>query len=57
MKLSSEAIRAGMTGKLPEIEKRRRLVWRWWKCIPLIVLGTAFIVFVLATVLQAWPSI
>lgn len=37
MKLNSEAIRAGITGKLPEAEKRRRLVWRWWKCVPLII--------------------
>lgn len=38
MKLNSEAIRASLTGKLPEAEKQGRLVWRWYKCVPLIVL-------------------
>ncbi|HOV79551.1 MAG TPA: hypothetical protein PK728_05540 [Bacillota bacterium] len=54
MKLTSEAIRFSITGKLPEPEKRKRLIWRWWKCLPMVVLGTVFVVGVLATMLQAW---
>jgi len=43
-----------LTARHEDAVPKRRLVWRWWKCIPLIALGTVFIVFVLATVLQAW---
>lgn len=36
MKINSEAIRLSMAGELPK--QRKRLVWRWWKCVPLVVM-------------------
>jgi len=39
MKLTSEAVRAGMTGEIPKLEKR--LVWRWYLCRPLVLLMMA----------------
>ena len=43
-----------LTARYPDVIPRRRLVWRWWKCLPLVALGTVAVVVVLATMLKAW---
>ena len=42
MKLNSEVVRASMTRNAPA--EKKRLVWRWEKCIPLMLIMTALAV-------------